>query len=81
VGAGVALYPTTHTPTTLNGHHRPEGPAAKKVPQTDAIFAHVQETRAEAAADPDTLRTSLDTKAKVKVGDFSGAAGAGRRGR
>jgi hypothetical protein len=41
------------------------------VPQTDAIFAHVQHTRAEAAADPDTLRISIDTKAKVAVGAFS----------
>jgi hypothetical protein len=40
------------------------------VPQTDAVFAHVQEARAESAADPDTLRISIDTKAKVKVGDF-----------
>ena len=44
---------------------------SKKVPETDAIFAHVQEARIESAADPDTLRISLDTKAKVKVGDFS----------
>jgi len=48
-----------------------QGPSAKKVPQTDAIFAHVREARAEAAADPDALRISIDTKAKVKVGDFS----------
>jgi Rhodopirellula transposase DDE domain len=41
------------------------------VPQTDAIFAHVQQARVETAADPDTLRISIDTKAKVKVGDFS----------
>jgi hypothetical protein len=41
------------------------------VPQTDAIFAHVQQARAESAVDPDTLRVSLDTKAKVQVGDFS----------
>jgi hypothetical protein len=41
------------------------------VPQTDAIFAHVQQTRAASAADPDTLRISIDTKAKVAVGDFS----------
>jgi transposase len=41
------------------------------VPETDAIFAHVQQARAASTADPDTLRISLDTKAKVKVGDFS----------
>jgi hypothetical protein len=41
------------------------------VPETDAIFAHVQDARGASAADPDTLRISLDTKAKVAVGDFS----------
>jgi hypothetical protein len=41
------------------------------VPETDAIFAHVQVTRAVSADDPDTLRISIDTKAKVKVGAFS----------
>jgi hypothetical protein len=41
------------------------------VPQTDAIFAHVQAARVTSAADPDTLRISIDTKAKVLVGDFS----------
>jgi Rhodopirellula transposase DDE domain len=31
----------------------------------------VRDARVESAADPDTLRISIDTKAKVKVGDFS----------
>jgi transposase len=31
----------------------------------------VQAARAEAVADPDTLRISIDTKAKVKIGEFS----------
>lgn len=48
-----------------------QGPARKTVPETDTIFAHVHAARAEAAAEPDTLRISIDTKAKVKVGDFS----------
>ena len=33
----------------------------KKRPQTDAIFAHVHDTRRESAADPDTLKISIDT--------------------
>ena len=31
----------------------------------------MQAARAEAVADPDTLRISIDTKAKVKIGEFS----------
>jgi hypothetical protein len=41
------------------------------VPQTDAIFAHVPQARVASAADPDTRRISIDTKAKVQVGAFS----------
>jgi hypothetical protein len=41
------------------------------VAETDAIFAHVHHARVESAADPHTLRVSIDTKAKVKVGEFS----------
>jgi transposase len=43
----------------------------KKLPETDAIFAHLKQVHAQAAADPHTLRISLDTKAKVKLGGFS----------
>jgi transposase len=49
----------------------PQDSARKKVPETDAIFRNVQNARAQAAADPDTLRISIDTKAKVKIGEFS----------
>ncbi|MEX0716596.1 MAG: transposase [Planctomycetaceae bacterium] len=35
------------------------------------MFAHVQDQRATAAKDDATLRISLDTKAKVKIGEFS----------
>ena len=49
----------------------PEGPAREKIPETDAIFGNVRASRERAAREPDTLRISLDTKAKVKVGDFS----------
>ena len=48
-----------------------ESPPRKKIPETDAIFESVQDARARAAAEPDTLRISIDTKAKVKIGEFS----------
>jgi Rhodopirellula transposase DDE domain len=41
------------------------------VSETDAIFDHLRITHAAAQADPETLRISLDTKAKVKVAPFS----------
>ena len=41
------------------------------MPETDAIFDHVRTTHAAAQTDPQTLRISLDTKAKVKVAPFS----------
>jgi hypothetical protein len=43
----------------------------KKIKQTDAIFAHVEAAHERAAAAEDTLRISVDTKAKVQVGEFS----------
>ena len=46
-------------------------PPPKKVKETDAIFAHVQEVHQQAAADPQTLRLSLDSKAPVPIGPFS----------
>jgi hypothetical protein len=49
----------------------PQDQAEKKVAQTDAIFAHLQEVHSAAAQDPETLRISIDTKAKVKIGEFS----------
>ena len=41
------------------------------MPETDAIFEHLREVHTQAAADPEVLRISIDTKAKVKIGDFS----------
>ena len=41
------------------------------MPETDAIFDHLRTTHAAAQTDPQTLRISLDTKAKVKVAPFS----------
>jgi len=58
-------------PSGLSVAARPQDRAPKKVPETDAIFDHLREAHARAADDPDVLRLSIDTKAKVKVGPFS----------
>jgi hypothetical protein len=39
-------------------------------PETNAIFANVQAVREEVRDDPETLEISIDTKAKVAVGDY-----------
>jgi Rhodopirellula transposase DDE domain len=44
---------------------------ARKVPETDAIFANVARQHTLANADPRILRISIDTKAKVKIGNLS----------
>ena len=41
------------------------------MPETDAIFEHLRTAHATAHADPEVLRISVDTKAKVKVAPFS----------
>lgn len=46
-------------------------PPPKKVKETDAIFANIQEVHSQAAASADTLRRSLDSKAAVPIGPFS----------
>jgi hypothetical protein len=43
----------------------------KKTQDTDAIFANVQAARQQYQDDPETLETSIDTKAKVNEGDYS----------
>lgn len=43
----------------------------KKIPQTDAIFAHVAQANCAADAHPTVLRLSIDSKAKVKIGNLS----------
>jgi Rhodopirellula transposase DDE domain len=48
-----------------------KGKPLKKTKDTDAIFANVQAIRQEARDDPQTLEVSIDTKAKVAVGDYS----------
>ena len=47
-----------------------KGVPLKKVEQTDAIFANVQAAREEARDDPGTLEISMDTKAKVALGEY-----------
>ena len=48
-----------------------KGKPLKKTEHTDAIFENVKEVRASAEADPETLEISVDTKAKVKLGEYS----------
>lgn len=43
----------------------------KKTKETDAIFANVEAVREEVKNDPETLKISIDTKAKVHEGDYS----------
>ena len=43
----------------------------KKIAETDAIFGEVHRINAEADADPGQLRISIDSKAVVKIGEFS----------
>jgi hypothetical protein len=47
-----------------------KGKPLKKVEDTDAIFANVVAVRREARADPESLEISMDTKAKVALGDY-----------
>lgn len=43
----------------------------KKIPQTDAIFENVWRENQTADENPNSLRLSIDTKAKVKIGNLS----------
>src|SRR3954467_6353984 len=47
-----------------------KGKPLKKTEQTDAIFANVKAVREEVRDDPATLEISMDTKAKVALGDY-----------
>ena len=47
-----------------------KGKPLKKTEQTDAIFANVKAVREEVRDDPETLEISMDTKAKVALGDY-----------
>jgi len=48
-----------------------KGKPLRKTPETDAIFANVRVVREEVKNDPEILEISVDTKAKVKVGEYS----------
>jgi Rhodopirellula transposase DDE domain len=47
-----------------------KGKPLKKTKETDAIFAHIKEVREHARNDPEVLEISMDTKAKVSLGDY-----------
>jgi hypothetical protein len=64
-----------------------KGKPLKKTKETDAIFANVAAVRQEMRDDAQTLEISIDTKAKVAVGDYvrggkkpDGFGGEGREG-
>jgi Rhodopirellula transposase DDE domain len=46
-------------------------PPPKKVPQTDAIFAHLSQVHQAAGGDAAVVRLSLDSKAAVALGPFA----------
>ena len=48
-----------------------KGKPLKKTDETDAIFANVKEVKAQARNDPETVEISMDTKAKVGLGDYA----------
>jgi hypothetical protein len=48
-----------------------KGKPLKKTKETDAIFANIQAVRDQARGDPETLEVSMDTKAKVGLGDYA----------
>src|SRR5512144_158355 len=47
-----------------------KGKPLKKTPQTDAIFANVQQVREQVRDDPETLEISMDAKAKMALGEY-----------
>lgn len=48
-----------------------KGKPLKKTPDTDVIFANVKAVQSVSRGDPETLEISVDTKAKVAIGDYS----------
>lgn len=47
-----------------------KGKPLRRVEETDAIFANVEAVRQQTRADPATLEISMDTKAKVALGEY-----------
>jgi Rhodopirellula transposase DDE domain len=48
-----------------------KGKPLKKTEQTDAIFANVRAVREQSRGEPGTLEISMDTRAKVALGDYA----------
>ena len=48
-----------------------KGKPLKKTEETDAIFANIEAVRDQVRGDPETLEISMDTKAKVGLGDYA----------
>jgi len=48
-----------------------KGKPLKKTGETDAIFDNVKGVREEVKDDPEALEISMDTKAKVRLGDYA----------
>jgi Rhodopirellula transposase DDE domain len=48
-----------------------KGKPLKKTHETDPIFANVQRVREQMRKDPEALEISMDTKAKVGLGDYA----------
>lgn len=48
-----------------------KGKPVKKTEETDAIFANVQQVRDQLRDDGETLEISMDTKAKVNLGEYA----------
>ncbi|MGE5756036.1 MAG: ISAzo13-like element transposase-related protein [Planctomycetaceae bacterium] len=59
-----------------------KGKPLKKTKETDAIFANVQAVQKQVRGDPEALEISMDTKAKVALGEYvrGGKNPDGRRG-
>jgi Rhodopirellula transposase DDE domain len=47
-----------------------KGKPLKKTRETDAIFANVKRVQDQVRDDPEALEISVDTKAKVALGDY-----------
>jgi hypothetical protein len=48
-----------------------KGKPLKKTKETDAIFANVKQVQKQMRDDAETLEISVDTKAKVALGDYA----------
>jgi hypothetical protein len=48
-----------------------EGKPLKETKETDAIFANVKRVQEQVRGDPEALEISVDTKAKVALGDYA----------